>query len=312
MMKTKECIKNAYMYNGFVYNILHPFKRVYDLFRHHTISDKRFLERKFLKLKGYPLNLNNPTTINEKIQWLKLYDRKDWYTDCVDKYKVREYVKKKIGEEYLIPLVFQTKNVRDLCAENMPDYPVIIKTNHNSGSYWIIKDKDKEDWKRIRCYFNYYLHQNFFWANREWPYKNVERRIIVEKLMIDECGKFLTDIKFHCFHGKAEVIFYSQMGEDGQKKYAACNRNLIPLGKEYTWGYNKEKFIPNPCKPANFEKMLEIAEVLSQDFIHMRVDLYDFKNTIYFGELTFYDGGGFQKITPEEWDKELGDKIVLN
>lgn len=278
--------------------------------KYDKLSDREYLEKKFYAMLGYSLDLSNPETFNEKLQWLKLYDRKPEYTVMVDKYKVREYIKEKIGEEYLIPLLGVWDKAEDIDFDKLPNQ-FVLKCNHNSGlGMYICKDKSKlteNQIKIIRKNLAKGLQQDYYLTGREWPYKDVPRKIIAEKYMEDETGQ-LRDYKFYCFNGEPKIIMINSDREIGKTKadYFDMDFNWLDL----KWGY--EHVLVKPSKPINFEKMKELAVVLSKNIPELRVDFYEVNNKIYFGELTFFDGSGFDKIEPKEWDKKLGDWIELS
>jgi len=174
---------------------------IHQYYRTHYIKEELFLKQQFKKRFGRALDLDNPQTFNEKLQWLKLNDRTALHTICADKYKVRDYVKEKIGEEYLVPLVFETKNPKDIIPENLPDYPVIIKTNHASYGGVIVRDKSQHNWKTVQKTLAKSLRINYYYKSKEWQYKNIERRIVVEKLLTGDSGDIPFDYKMHYFNG---------------------------------------------------------------------------------------------------------------
>ncbi len=277
--------------------------------KYDKLSDREYLEKKFYAMLGYSLDLSNPQTFNEKLQWLKLYDRKPEYTMMVNKYKVREYIKEKTGEEYLIPLLGVWDKAEDINFDALPNQ-FVLKCNHNSGlGMYICKDKSKlteNQIKAIRKNLAKGLQQDYYLTGREWPYKNVPRKIIAEKYMEDETGQ-LRDYKFYCFNGEPKIIMINSDREIEKTKadYFDMDFNWIDL----KWGY--EHALVKPSKPINFEKMKELAAILSKDIPELRVDFYEVNNKIYFGELTFFDGSGFDKIEPKEWDEKLGEWITL-
>ena len=273
-----------------------------------SMDDKKYIEKLFKASMGFPLNLDNTKTFNEKLQWLKLYNRKPEYTTMVDKYKVRDYIADKIGEEYLIPLIGVWDNSDDIGFDSLPNQ-FVLKCNHNSGlGMCICKDKSKLDINNVKKDLQKGLEQDYYLTGREWPYKNVPRKIIAEKYMEQEDGKDLRDYKFYCFDGKAKVVGI----------YQDRNTHKETTGDFFDMDFNWLDFtfnMPNakikPSKPNQFDKMIEIAEILSEGIPHVRVDLYLSNNKIYFGELTFFDGSGFDKIEPIEWDYKLGGWIKL-
>ena len=283
----------------FLGKFLEPVKWIYDIYRFRIIPEKMFIKHTYKKALGKYPNLENPKLFSEKIQWLKLNDRTPLHTICADKYRVREYVKEKIGEKYLIPLVLETKNVNDICEKNMPDYPVIVKTNHDSGGGYIIKDKTKADYKYIRKELKKRLRKNYYWGNKEWEYKNIEKRIIVEKLLKDKSGNdLLNDYKIYCFNGEP-VYIQTLFDRDTGVKETWYDLNWKKQNFCY---FSKEK--KEVQKPNSLDKMIKSSKKLSKDFKYIRVDLYDVNNQVYFGELTFHPFSGNMMWEPREWDRK--------
>lgn len=274
---------------------------------YNNIKDDVYIGRMFKMFMGYPLDLNNPKTFNEKLQWLKLYDRKPEYTIMVDKYRVREYIADKIGEEYLIPLIGVWDNPDDIDFDSLPN-KFVLKCNHDSGGLSICRDKKTFDVNIAKKKLKKSLKTNYYYSGREWPYKNVPRKIIAEKYITDETGTNLRDYKFYCFDGKAKVVgIYQDRNTDKETTGDFFDMDFNWL--DFTFNMPNAKV--KPSKPNHFEKMIEIAEILSEGIPHVRVDLYLSNDKIYFGELTFFDGSGFDKIEPIEWDIKLGEWINL-
>ncbi|WP_223129412.1 ATP-grasp fold amidoligase family protein [Sinomicrobium weinanense] len=285
---------------------MNPLKALYDFYRYQLLSERAFIKKEFKRNLGYKVNLNDPKTFNEKLQWLKLYDRTEMHTRCADKVMVREYVADKIGNDYLIPLYFFTDNINDLHRENFPEDPVIIKTNHDSGSYRIVLDRNKADWESIRSFFRKRIRRNYYTISKEWQYKNIRPKVLVEKLLLDNNNNIPKDYKFHCFNGKVEYI---QVDTDRQKEH---KRNLYNLNWEkipVEWIYAND---PGELKkPDLLNEMLALAKSLSEDFIYVRIDFYEVGGKVYFGEITFHSESGMGKFNPEEYDHILGEKMVL-
>ena len=275
--------------------------------KYDKMTDEEYLKKCFKACMGEDLHFDNPQTFNEKLQWLKLYDRKPEYTMMVDKYKVREYIKEQLGEEYLIPLLGVWDKAEDIDFDKLPNQ-FVLKCNHNYGlGMYICKDKSKltqKEIKVIRKNLTKGLQQDYYLTGREWPYKDVPRKIIAEKYMEDETGQ-LRDYKFYCFNGEPKIIMINSDREIGKTKADYFDMDFNWL--DFKWGYDHAPV--KPLKPKKFEKMKEIAAVLSKDIPELRVDFYEVDNKIYFGELTFFDGSGFDKIEPKEWDKKIGDWI---
>ena len=274
-----------------------------------SLSDQEYLKKAFKLNMGKELNLENPQTFNEKLQWLKLYNRKPEYTVMVDKYLARDYIAKAIGEEYLIPLLGVWDSPDEIDFDALPDQ-FVLKCNHNSGTgMCICKDKSKLNIDKVKAELAKGLAENYYLAHREWPYKDVPRKIIAEKYMVDESGTELKDYKFFCFNGKVKLLFVAKdrMKEGEETKFDFFDENFNHL--PFTNGHPNSE--PPYYKPENFEKMKELAEKLSTGIPHLRVDFYNINGKIYFGELTFFHWSGMVPFKPEEWDYKLGEWIEL-
>ena len=269
------------------------------------IPDKQYLKIKYRLKMGKKLNLENPQTYNEKLQWLKLYDRNPIYSKLVDKYEVREIIRKKIGEEYLIPLLGVYEKFNQINFESLPNQ-FVIKTTHDCGGIVICKDKSKFNQKEAQKKIEHHLRKNYYYMHREWPYKKVKPRIIIEKYMVDESRTELKDYKFFCFDGEPKLMFVAtDRGVDTRFNFYDMNFKQINLQQHYK---NSNKEID---RPKNFDTMISIAKKLSENLPHIRVDLYDVNGHIYFGELTLYHFSGFEKFYPEEYDLILGKELKL-
>lgn len=271
-------------------------------------SDKKFLQRKYTAIMKRPLNLDNPQTFNEKLQWLKIYDRRPEYTVMVDKYKVRDYVANKIGDQYLIPLLGVWDDPDEIDFSTLPNQ-FVLKCNHDSGGLVICKDKSKLDIKRVKDKLRKSLHHDYYKQNREWPYKDVPRRIICEKYMTDESGQELKDYKFFCFGGQVKCfkVDFDRFIEHHANYYD-------PEGHILNFG--EASYPPNPKKQLNLDmvtihNMEDLARELSASHPFLRTDFYDINGKIYFGELTFYPASGFGKFTDENADALLGKWLKL-
>jgi hypothetical protein len=257
---------------------------------------------------GKKLNLDNPITYNEKLQWLKLYDRNPGYTALVDKCEVKVKVAEIIGEEYIIPTIGVYEKFDDIDFDLLPNQ-FVIKCTHDSGGLVICRDKSKLDISAARNKINKFLKRKYYYQWREWPYKNVKPRIIVEQYMEDTSTRELRDYKFFCFGGVPKLIFIAsdrqKAGEETKFDFFDMDFNHLP----FTNGHPNAA-VP-PAKPAMFEKMKELAAKLSSGIPHVRVDFYEVDGRIYFGEMTFYHWSGMVPFDPEEWDYTLGSWITL-
>lgn len=274
-----------------------------------NMSDEKYLKKKYKIKMGKDLDLSNPQTYNEKLQWLKLYDHNHQYTVLVDKYKVREYISQKMGEQYLIPMVGAWDSVDEIDFNKLPNQ-FVIKCNHNSGlGMYICKDKSKLDEKKVKRELKKGLEQNYYLTGREWPYKNVPRKIVCEQYMIDKTHNSLPDYKFYCFDGIVKMVGIYQDRNSATSTTADYFDSEFKW-LDFVWGYPHAK--KKPEKPNKFEEMIRFAEKLSSGFKEIRVDLYLCNDKIYFGELTFFDGSGFEKIIPESFDVMFGKWINLD
>lgn len=270
------------------------------------ISDKTYLKLLYETRIGKKLNLKNPITFDEKLQWLKLYDRKDEYTVWADKYEVRNYVAEKLGEQYLIPLLGVWNFADELKLDDLPEQ-FVLKCTHDSASVCICTNKKNFDWNAAMDKLQKSLNQNYYWHSREWPYKNITPRIIAEAYMTDESGTELKDYKIYTFGGEPYLI---QVDFD---RFHNHRRNLYTTEWEYideTIEYSKD---PNVkiAKPEHLEEMLECSRKLAVGTISLRTDFYSINGKIYFGEITFYQEAGFAHFEHEEFAKKLGDQIKL-
>lgn len=270
------------------------------------IPDKAYLRAVFKAETGYPLNLRHPKTYNEKLQWIKLYDRNPQYTVYADKYKVREHIAQTIGGEYLVPLVGVYKNVNDIPWDNLPSR-FVLKCNHASGTNIICKDKLKLNISLAKKKLNKWLKKNAYWGAREWCYKDIEPCIICEEFIETKDGNTPDDYKFMCFNGVPRLIqvhhdrygdhtldYYTPDWEKAKLKRIDANTSMRCISK-----------------PDNLTEMLTIAQKLSKDMYYARVDLYNVDGRIYFGEITLYPTGGFSTFEDYNDDLLLGSYIKL-
>ena len=301
----KEVVRKIYLETTIGPYLIQPFYGLYNYFRFTIVSDVSRINREFVRNFGHKPDLVNPKTFNEKMQWLKLNDRTPLHTKCADKFAVREYVKEKIGEKYLIPLVFHTKKLKDINPDNIPDYPVIIKANHDSSGGSIITDKRNTNWVVVRNKLYKSLHINYYTKYKEWQYKNIKPRIIVEKLLQHQDGSIPFDYKMHYFNGELVFIHVDL------DRHTNHTRNLYDTDWNFLdikWIYNNGRQLD---KPICFEEMKTVSKALAQDFCYTRVDLYTLNNKVYFGEITLHTGSGFEAFVPSEWDLKFGNMLKL-
>ena len=270
------------------------------------IPDRLYLcwrYRLFFKRK---LNLKTPERFTEKIQWLKLYDRNPIYVQMADKSLVKEYVARKIGKEYIIPTLGIWDSFDDIDFNLLPN-SFVLKCTHDSGGVYICTDKNRLNYTKIKNSINHSLKVNYFWYGREWVYKHIQPRIIAEKYMVDESGTELKDYKIFCFNGKPKLIQvdYNRFSDHKRNLYTP---NWERVDAEIEYRTNKDIEIP---KPVCLDKLLELSSLLSKGIAHLRTDFYVVNDMIYFGELTFYHGSGFERFNPDSLDYEMGSWMDL-
>lgn len=290
--------------------ILHPKKFIIFLASRNILKlkDETYLKIIYKITIGKKLDLKNPITFNEKINWLKLYDRKDIYTIMVDKYLAKKWVASKIGDEYIIPTLKVYNSWKEIDFSSLPNQ-FVLKCNHDSGGNVVCKNKKDLDVQKIKKKIEKTLNRDFYYLAREWPYKNVEKKIIVEKYMGDEKQKNgLIDYKFMCFHGKAKYVFVCQ----NRESKSGVTIDIFNTKWEKMPFKRKNHNSSNSVnQPKNYNLMIQLAEKLAEGISFLRVDFYEINNKVYFGEMTFYPGGGLEQFEPEEFDKILGDCLDL-
>ena len=271
------------------------------------IPDRIYLQIVYFRHFKKFIDFDNPKTFNEKIQWLKLNYRNEEYTKLVDKYRVKQYITKLIGEEYVIPTLGVWKNVDDIDFKSLPE-KFVLKCNNDSGGIVICKNKKDFDEVKAKSFLKERLKNNGYWYGREWPYKNVKPCIIAEKYMEDSISKDIKDYKFFCFNGSMEFFDIDiDRFIEHRSNYYDRNGNFLPFGKTYCPpDYTKKIEMPK-----NLDKMIELAETISHNTVLSRIDFYEIDGQVYFGEITFYPGSGFSPFTDEKWDYKLGDMIDL-
>lgn len=289
-------------------NPLKPFAKVLERLSPYVRNDETYLRWYYFFCMKKRLNLTSPTTYNEKINWMKLYNRNPYYTTLVDKLKVKDVVAQKIGDEHVIKTLGVWKRAEEIEWDKLPDR-FVLKTTQGGGNVGIMicRDKSSFDKSKAIANMNAALKQNLYYSSREWPYKDVEPIIFAEEYMEDEHGE-LRDYKFFCFNGKCKMLFVAterQTREEPYFNFFDENYNPLPFKQEHP----VNPVIPE--KPEGFDEMKRIAEVLSKGLPHVRMDLYVINGKVYFGEYTFYHFGGAMPFEPAEWDEKIGSWLKL-
>lgn len=272
------------------------------------LSDKAYIKLEYFIVFRKKLNLDNPQTFNEKLQWLKLYDRNPLYTTLVDKYEVKKYIANEIGEEYVIPTLGIWNSYQEIDFENLPNQ-FVLKTTHDSGTYIICKDKSNFDYIESESLLKRRLKRWYYKEHREWPYKDVKRQIIGEQLLNTKDNNLPVDYKFFCYNGKADCVMLCLGRGTKNKKFYFFDKGWNLLRYNVAGKAAQTDFtLP---KPEKMDEMFELAERLSFGIPFVRIDLYYENDKIYFGEFTFYPDSGYDKNLLIETDKLFGEKINL-
>ena len=278
------------------------------------VPDKIYLKLQYRATMGRQLDLKAPKSINEKLQWLKLYDRKPEYTRMVDKYEAKSYVAERIGQEYIIPTLGVWDRVEDIDFDALPDQ-FVLKCTHDSGGLVVCRDKSQLNIEEVKNKLRKSLNKNFYYDYREWPYKNIQRRIMAEKYMEENCSmsdsvpQGLIDYKFYCFNGEPRFLYVSKGLED----HSTAAISFITMDWQFA-PYVRKDFKPFseiPARPVTFDRMVEVARELSAGKDFLRVDLYEIDGKVYFSELTFFPSAGTMPFVDYKYDLEIGSMLRL-
>src|SRR5690554_3428603 len=272
------------------------------------LGNRLYLKLLFPLKVGYKLNLKNPQTYNEKLQWLKLYYRNPLLPKMVDKYEYKEYIKQKIGDKYVVENYGIWNSFDEIDFDSLPAQ-FVLKTTHDQGGVVICRDKSTFNFKKAKVKLDKHMKTNLFFKFREWPYKTVEARIIAEKFLIEEDFDDLMDYKFYCFHGKPEILYvsYGRGTADVYLDFYDMNLNYLDIQRP------AHRTSGKPLnKPMNFELMVNLAQQIAGVEPHVRIDFYNIRGKIYFGEYTLFQGGGMMPFIPKKWDYILGEMLNLD
>lgn len=270
------------------------------------IPDKIYLKWKYKLIIGKKLDLDNPKLLSEKLQWLKLYNRKNIYTQMVDKYEARDYIKNRVDEKYLIPVIGVYDNFDDINFDKLPS-KFVMKCTHDSGGLVICKNKNNLNIAAARKKINKCLKRKYFYVHREWPYKNVKPRIVIEKLLENKNKEDLIEYNFFCFDGKPKIISVCHGDKEKNRYNDFYDINFKKLQLKCIYNTSDKIFE----KPNKLKEMINIAVLLSKDIPCLRVDLYLCNNKIYVGELTFSHFAGFTQFEPQKYETILGNYIKI-
>lgn len=310
-MGIKSLIVSKRFENDLMYWINRLLYEVGVFFLYKIHSDKKNILHKYVKVFGYKPDLSNPQTLNEKIQWLKLNDHKDFYTICADKYAVRDYLEQSFGSECLIPLIFHTDDWRKITPKNVNQYPCIIKANHTSGDFVILRSEDDVNWETLRRKCRWWLKIDYYVTSQEWQYKNIKRQIVVEELLQTKDGKIPNDYKLHYINGKLQFVYVS-VDREGVNKRNIYDKDWKPLYFSWVQKSSDPNVRGNEIEaPRSFEKMKMIGEKIAENFRYVRIDFYDVDGILFFGEITLHHGSGFDVFSPAKYDFKYGQMLNL-
>ena len=263
--------------------------------KRHFVNPEKYIPKIFKKRVGYELNLKHPETFNEKMQWMKLYYKNPTYATFVDKYAVKAYVAQTIGKEYVIPTLGVWNSFDSINFSQLPEQ-FVLKCTHDSGGLVICKDRKTLNWNEARKKISKSLGFNYYYMGFEWPYKNVKPRIIAEKYLEDNETKELRDYKFFVFNGEVRALFIaSNRNKDKEVNFDFFSADFEHLPFER----GHKNAIQVPEKPLLFDEMKILAQKLSKDIPFVRIDFYEVNGKIYFGEMTFFPGCGWEPFVPE-------------
>ena len=269
-----------------------------------SMPDEEYLKRMFKAKLHYELNLDNPKSFNEKLQWMKLHDHNPLYPRLVDKYEAKQYISDTIGKEFVIPALGVWDRVEDIDFSGLPDQ-FVLKCTHDSGGHVICTDKKAFDIASAKKKIEKFMKRNYYWIGREWAYKNVKPRVLAEAYMVDESGTELKDYKFFCFNGEPKYIQvdFNRMIHHKKNVY-----NTEWELQDFSINYPSDRAV-SISKPPAFNKMVEFSKILSHDFVFARVDFYSVYDKVFVGEITFYPGSGFLRFSSRQIDRQFGELI---
>lgn len=311
MDRKKKLIDKLYKFGSIGYYIYNAIVDSYTAYQRRG-GDYAATNRKYKAIYGKDLDLSNPQTLNEKLLWLKLNDHRPLHTLCADKYTVRQYLKEKFGDSFLIPLLYVTDNWKDISLDVIPSEKCIIKASHSQGDMLIVKDKSEINIEKLRFSARVWLKRNLYKETQEWQYKDCKPRIIIEKLLQDKNGHIPNDYKLHFINGKLEFV-YCSVGRETENKRNIYDADWNPLMFSWVEPYKDASNIRGKEieTPKTFNDMKRIGAEIAKDFPYVRVDFYDVDGKLYFGEITFCHGSGFDVFKPSEYDKIYGEKLTI-
>lgn len=299
-----NCLRRLLSKNGFYWFLFYSHKL---LGMERLLSDKKAIDLWSICYRGVKVNWDNPTSFNDKLNWLKIYGRNDLYTKMAGKYEAKKIVAERIGEEYVVPCYGVFDHFDDINFDALPQQ-FVLKCTHDCASVYVCKNKDEFDKSKVRKVMEKALKKNYYWGGgREWVYKNIKPQIVVDKFLDDGRKGELQDYKWWCFNGDPKYMYITNKGKTGQVYENFYDMDFNQVDINHNW----PRVAPEFQKPATFEQMRNLASKLSKGIPFVRIDFFNVNGHIYFGEFTFYDFGGLRSYRSEEWDEKLGSLIKL-
>lgn len=279
-----------------------------------VLGDRWMIKKQFKTFMGFSPNLKNPQRLNEKLQWLKLYDRDDFHTLAADKLRVRDYYRKEFGDDHIVPLIKTFGSWKDVTIESLPDEPFVIKANTGTGTWMIVRNKSEININQLRTKCRIWMNCNHYYGSQEWQYKNIKPCILVEKLLADNDGKIPVDYKFHYINGQLQFIYCVVDREgDAYRAMFSPEWKLMPFQWVSVRNHKPLRLDINEPRPKNLDKMIEYGNIIAKRFkYYVRVDYYEVGGKMYFGEITMHHGSGLNKFFPAKVEKEYSDKLLIN
>lgn len=269
------------------------------------LSDETYIKWVYRINNGEKLNLDNPQTFNEKLNWIKLFDRNPQYTRMADKYEAKEFVSNRLGTtDYTVPCLGVFNSFDEIDFDKLPDR-FVLKTTFDSSGVFVVRDKSKFDKENAKNRIAKSMKSDYFIASREWPYKNIPHRLIVDQFLDNHTEHELTDYKFWCFNGEPKVVYVTNKGANICENFYDMNWDVLDINH----GFPRHQ--PEFSKPEAFEEMRELARKISYGVPFLRVDFFYIEGKVWFGECTFFDWGGMRSFKSKEWDKKLGSWLTL-
>lgn len=311
-MELEKFLRANYPKSEFHYLLCRCMYEIWLWKNYRRFEQEDIIRRRFKRVFGRDINLQDPKTLNEKIQWLKLYEYHDYDTILADKYAMKAWVATKFGDQYNVPLIYHTSNWRDITAENIREFPCVVKANHSSHDYVILRNPHDVDWKALQRTCRFWLHRNYYLESQEQQYRDIPRQIVVEKLLVTKSGKIPNDYKLNYINGELQFTYVS-IDREGLNVRNVYDRDWNPIHMDWDSSNAKDlkARVVEVEKPESYDLMCKFGNEIATLYKYIRVDYYDVDGKLYFGEITLHHGGGYDRIRPIEYDEYYGSVLKL-